>query len=182
MFLPIGPLLLAAAAAATPSPTPANAQTPAPAGAPRPRSLADIARERKLVPLKGVAADAPAPEAQGPLRVEEVQDNGAVGDGFLSVYGRVRNTGRVPACRVRLFLRTFDEHGVLLSKGEATTDFKVVSPGESVAFGARLKVPPGVRGSQERPPDVLAEGPARTNWQRVAKVEGEVLDFSEECR
>lgn len=181
MPLPLGPLFLAAAAAATPSPTPASAESPTPVSAPRPRSLADIAKERKLVPLKGVAAEA-VPEAQGPLRVEEVQDNGAVGDGFLSVYGRVRNTGRVPACRVRLFLRTFDEHGVLLSKGEATTDFKVVSPGESVAFGARLRVPPGVRGSKERPPDVLAEGPARTNWQRVAKVEGEVLDFSEECR
>ncbi len=172
-------LFLAAAAAATPSPTPAD--TPTPSSAPRPRSLADLARERKLVPLKG-AADAATPEAQGPLRVEELQDNGAVADGFLSVYGKVRNTGRAAACRVRLFLRTFDEHGVLLSKGETTTDLKVVAPGESVPFGGRLKVPPGVRGSQEKPPDVLAEGPTRTNWQRVARVEGEVLDFSEECR
>lgn len=183
MPLLLGPLVLAAAAAATPSPSP----SPAPAGsaaesAPRRRSLADVARERKLVPLKGVAVESAAPEGEGPLRVEELQDNGAVADGLLSVYGRVRNTGRVPACRVRLFLRTFGEQGVLLSKGEATTDLKVVPPGDSVPFGTRLKVPPGVRGSQERPPDVLAEGPARTNWRRVARVEGEVLDFSEECR
>jgi hypothetical protein len=39
-----------------------------------------------------------------------------------------------------------------------------------------------VRGSLERPPDVLAEGPVRTNWTRVARVEGEVLDFSEDCQ
>lgn len=194
MPLPLVPLLVAAAtaaAAATPAPTatvtptptstPTSAATPAPAAAPRPRSLADLARERKLVPLKG-AGEAAAPEAQGPLRVEDVQDNGAVSDGFLSVYGRVRNTGRAPACRVRLFLRTFDDHGVLLSKGETTTDLKTIPPGDAVPFGVRLKVPPGVRGSQERPPDVLAEGPARTNWQRVARVEGEVLDFSEDCR
>jgi hypothetical protein len=182
MPLPLGPLLLAAAVAATPSPTPAETPTPASAPTPpRPHSLADVARERKLVPLRGAATDAAA-ETSGPLRVEELQDNGAVADGFLSVYGKVRNTGHVPACRVRLFLRTFDEHGVLLSKGETTTDLKIVAPGESVPFGGRLKVPPGIRGSQERPPDILAEGPARTNWQRVARVEGEVLDFSEECR
>jgi hypothetical protein len=167
----------AAAATATPAPTPA----PTPAETPRPRSLADVARERKLVPLKG-AGEAPVAATQGPLRVEEIQDNGAVADGFLSVYGRVRNTGRAPACRVRLFLRMFDENGVLLSKGETTTDLKVVPAGDAVPFGGRLKVPPGVRGSQERAPDVLAEGPARTNSQRVARVEGEVLDFSEECR
>lgn len=170
-------LLFAAAAAATPSPTPA----PTPAETPRPRSLADVARERKLVPPKG-AAESPAAATPGPLRIEEIQDNGAVADGFLSVYGRVRNTGRAPACRVRLFLRTFDENGVLLSKGETTTDLKVIPAGDAVPFGGRLKVPPGVRGSQERAPDVLAEGPARTNSQRVARVEGEVLDFSEECR
>jgi hypothetical protein len=180
MLLSLGPLLLAVAAAATPSPTPA--ETPTPAAAPRARSLADVARERKLLPLKGAVAEAAAPEAQGALRVEELQDNGAVADGFLSVYGKVRNTGQAAACRVHLFLRTFDEHGVLLSKGETTTDLKVVAPGESVPFGGRLKVPPGVRGSQERPPDILAEGPARTNWQRVARVAGEVLDFSEDCR
>jgi hypothetical protein len=178
MPIPLGPLLLAAAAAATPTPT----GTPTPASPPRARSLADVARERKLVRLKGVATEVPAPEAQGPLRVEDLQDNGVVSDGFLSVYGTVRNTGRVPACRVRLFLRTLDEHGVLLSKGETTTDLKVVAPGESVPFGGRLKVPPGVRGSREPQPDVLEEGPARTNWQRIARVEGEVLDFSEECR
>jgi hypothetical protein len=180
MLLPLGPLLLAAAAAGTPVPAPT--ETPTPAAAPRARSLADVARERKLVPLKGVSVEPAAPEAQGPLRVEDLQENGAVADGFLSVYGKVRNTGRTPACRVRLFFRTFDEHGVLLSKGETTTDLKVVAPGEAVPFGGRLKVPAGVRGSRERPPDVLAEGPARTNSQRVARVEGEVLDFSEECR
>jgi hypothetical protein len=186
MPLPLLPLFLAAAAAVTPAPTvtPTPTATPTPAAAeaaPKPRSLADIARDRKLVRPKG-AGEAPASEAQGPLRVEELQDNGAVSDGLLSVFGRVRNTGRTPACRVRLFLRTLDEHGVLLSKGEATTDLKIVPAGDAVPFGARLKVPPGVRGSQERPPDVLAEGPARTNWQRVARVEGEILDYSEECR
>lgn len=181
-------LVFLAAAAATPTPSPAPAVTPvsavapAPASASRPRSLADVARERKLVQPKGAGSEAAAPETQGPLRVEELQDNGAVADGFLSVYGKVRNTGRVPACRVRLFLRTLGDQGVLLSKGEATTDLKVVAPGESVPFGARLKVPYGIRGSQEPPPDILAEGPARTNWQRIARVEGEILDFSEECR
>ncbi len=177
----LAPLILAAATAATPAP--AVTPTPAPtlSETPKARSLADVARERKLVPLKDGAGEGAPPEAQGPLRVEELQDNGAVTDGYLSVYGRVRNTGPVRACRVRLFLRTFDEHGVLLSKGETTTDVKVVSPGGAVPFGGRLKVPPGVRGSQERAPDVLAEGPARTNSQRVARVEGEVLNFSEDC-
>jgi hypothetical protein len=187
------PLLLTAAAASagaaagptpapspTPTPTATPTASPTPGGAPKPRSLADIARERKLVPLRGGAAEPASPEAQGPLRVEELQDNGAVSDGYLSVFGRVRNTGRGPACHVRLFLRMFDEHGVLLSKGE-TTDLKTVPAGDAVPFGARLKVPPGVRGSHERPPDVLAEGPARTNWSLVARVEGEVLDFSEDC-
>lgn len=185
----LAPLLLAAAAAtATPAATPAASPaasptaTPTPAGTPKARSLADVARERKLLPLRGGAVESSAAEVQGPLRVEELQDNGSVSDGFLSVYGRVRNTGRTPACRVHLFLRTFDEHGVLLSKGETTTDLKTVPPGDAVPFGARLKVPPGVRGSQERPPDVLSEGPARTRSQRVARVEGEVLDFSEDCR
>lgn len=181
--MPLSPvLLLLAAAAATPTPSPAPGAKAAPAATPRPRSLADVARDRKLVPLKGAGAEAAAPETQGPLRVEELQDNGAVSDGLISVYGRVRNTGGVPACRVRLFLRSFDANGVLLSKGETTTDLKVVLPGESVPFGAQLKVPPGVRGSQERAPDVLSEGPARTNWQRIARVEGEILGFSEECR
>jgi hypothetical protein len=193
MSLLLAPLVLAAAAAAaatpaptataTPTPTPTSTPTAtsAPGGAPKARSLADLARERKLVPLKG-AGEAAATDAPGPLRVEDLQDNGAVSDGLLSVYGRVRNTGRVPACRVRLFFRTFDDHGVLLSKGETTTDLKTILPGDAVPFGGRLKVPPGVRGSQEREPDVLAEGPARTNWQRVARVDGEVLDFSEDCR
>jgi len=182
MPLPLGPLLFAAAAAATPSPTPAPSPAPTPAEAAQHRSLADLARDRKLVAPRSAAVEAALPEAQGPLRVEDLQDNGVVADGFLSVYGKVRNTGRVPACRVRLFFRTFDEHGVLLSKGETTTDLKVVAPGESVPFGGRVKVPAGVRGSQERPADVLAEGPARTNWTHVARVEGDVLDFSEECR
>lgn len=182
-------LLLAAAQAATPAATPSATATPAasaasastaPAG--KPRSLADLARERKLVPLKGTGSGTTPPDAQGPLRLEDVQDNGAVGDGRLSVYGKVRNTGKAPACRVRLFLRMYDAHGVLLSKGETTTDLKVVAPGEAVAFGGSLPVPPGVRGSQERAPDVLAEGPSKTNWTRVARVDGEVLDYSEDCR
>jgi hypothetical protein len=189
MFLPEAALFLAAAVvSATVTPTPTPTATPAPAaaapgpagGAPKPRSLADVARERKLVAPRG-SGDAALPEPAGPLRVEELQDNGAVADGVLSVYGRVRNTGRGPACRVRLFLRTYDEHGVLLSKGETTTDLKVVRAGDSVPFGARLKVPPGIRGSQERPPDVLSEGPARTVSQRVSRVEGEVIEFSEDC-
>ena len=176
-------LLLAAAPSATAvaSPAPTPTATPA-ADTARPRSLADIARERKLVQLKGVGAETPSPESRGPLRVEELQDNGAVADGSLSVYGKVRNTGPTAVCRVRLFFRTFDEHGVLLSKGETTTDLKVVAPGESVPFGGRLKVPPGVRGSQERPPDVLSQGATKSNWSRVARVEAEVLEFSEECR
>jgi hypothetical protein len=179
------PLLLAAAQAATPaaSPTPAATPTPAAAAGPaRPRSLADVARDRKLVPLKGTGADGPPPEAQGPLRVEDLQDNGAVADGKLSVFGRVRNTGRTPACHVRLFLRIFDSNGVLLSKGETTTDLKVIPPGEAVSFGGRIPVPPGVRGSQERAPDVLSEGPTRTNFSRVARVDGEILAYSEECK
>ena len=175
-------LLLVAAAAAAPAPTPTATPSPPPSTAAGPKSLADVARERKLVPLKGSAAGpTPAAETPGPLRVEELQDNGAVSDGLLSVYGRVRNTGTRAACRVRLFLRAFDANGVLLSKGEAKTDFKVVPPSETVAFGSQLKVPPGVRGSQEKNPDVLSEGPSRTNWARVARVEGEVLDFSEAC-
>lgn len=177
-----GFLLLAAAAAATPSPSAAPTPSATPAETPQARSLADVARERRLVPLKGADGETASPEAQGPLKVEDLQDNGAVADGYLSVYGRVRNTGRTPACRVRLFLRTFDEHGVLLSKGETTTDLKVVGPGESVPFGGRVRVPRGVRGSQEPPPDVLEVGPSRTNWTHVARVEGEVLDFSEDCR
>lgn len=181
-------VLLFAAAAATPAPTGTPAPTATPAAAPaagraRSKSLADIARERKLVPLRGVATEpTPGAEGQGPLRLEEVEDDGDVSDGLLSVYGKVRNTGRAPACRVKLFLRAFDEHGVLLSKGETTTDFKVVPPGEVVAFGGQLRVPSGVRGSHERAPDVLSEGPVRTNWARVARVEGEVLAYSEDCR
>jgi hypothetical protein len=182
MIGPLGMLLLASAGAPTPSPTATPAAVPTRGERPPVRSLADVARERKLVPLKGAAGETVPPESQGPLRVEELQDNGTVADGFLSVYGKVRNTGRVPVCRVRLFLRSFDEHGVLLSKGETTTDLKVVPAGDAVPFGTRLRVPPGVRGALERSPDVLAEGPARTNGQRVARVEGEVLAYSEECQ
>jgi len=186
------PVILFLAQASTPAPTPSPTAAPAATGAApastsapaagKPRSLADLARERKLVPLKGTGAETTPAEAQGPLRVEDVQDNGAVADGRLSVYGKVRNTGKTPACHVRLFLRTFDASGVLLSKGETTTDLKIVPPGEAVAFGGTLSVPPGVRGSQERERDVLSEGPSRTNWKRVARVDGEVLDYSEECR
>ena len=78
-------------------------------------------------------------------------------------------------------LRYLHEVGLVDRRDDLTID-DVVPVGDAVPFGARLKVPPGVRGSQERAPDVLAEGPARTNSQRVARVEGEVLDFSEECR
>jgi hypothetical protein len=174
-------LLLAAAAAATPaaSPAPTPTAAPTPGADARPRTLADIARERKLVPPKGSGE---APESEGPLKVEELQDNGVVSDGMLSVYGKVRNRGTAAVCRVRLFFRTFDEHGVLLSKGETTTDLKIVGPGKAVPFGGRLKVPPGVRGSQERPPDVLSASGPRPSWPRIARVEAEVLDFSEDCR
>ena len=121
------------------------------------------------MPPKG-AGEAPASEAQGPLRVEEIQDNGAVADGFLSVYGRVRNTGRAPACRVRLFLRMFDEHGVLLSKGETTTDLKVVPVGRRRAVRGAPEGAPGrtrLAGAAPRRPrrgpraDELAAGRAR---------------------
>ena len=184
------PLLLTAAAAAAgaaPGPTPAPSPTPTPTatptasptpgGAPKPRSLADIARERKLVPLRGGAAE-PAPlEAQGPLRVEELQDNGAVSDGYLSVFGRVRNTSRGPACHVRLFLRTFDEHGVLLSKGETTTDRKTVPAGDAGPFGASLKVPPGVRSRRPQRPRERAQ---RGRTGPVTSGRGPGL--SEDCR
>ena len=192
--------------AATPAtPTPALTPTPVPAADPyHPRGLSEIARERRLGRLSGSGAEVvttPEPEPAllaaappssvppgpvptrrpGPLRVEDVQDNGAVTDGFVSVYGTVRNSGRAAACRVRIFLRLFDDHGVLLSTGETTTDLKVVGPGESVTFGGMVKAPAGVRGSRERKPDPLAGGTAPTNWQRVGRVEAEVMDVSEEC-
>jgi hypothetical protein len=115
------------------------------------------------------------------VRVENVQDNGAVTDGFVSVYGMVRNAGRVAACRVRILLRLYDDHGVLLSTGETTTDLKIVGPGEAVAFGGIVKAPAGLRGSRERKPDPLVDGTASTNWQRVGRVEAEITGVSEEC-
>lgn len=181
---------------ATPStPTPIPTPTPVAAADPyHPRSLAEIARERRLGRLSGsgaVVVTTPKPEPvpsgspparrPGPVRVEDVQENGAVTDGFVSVYGTVRNTGRVAACRVRIFLRLYDDHGVLLSTGETTTDLKIVEPGDAVAFGGIVKAPAGVRGSRERKPDPLVDGTAPTNWQRVGHVEAEITDVSEEC-
>jgi hypothetical protein len=180
--------------AATPVPKP----TPVPAADPnRPRSLSEIARERRLGRLAGAGAvvvTTPEPEPDlapsgtpsarraGLVRVEDVQDNGAVTEGFVSVYGTVRNTGRVPTCRVRIFLRLYDDHGVLLSTGETTTDLKVVAPGEAVTFGGTVKTPAGLRGSRERKPDPLVDGPASTNWQRVGRVDAEIIDVSDVCR
>ena len=139
----------------------------------RPRALSEIARERRLGRLSAsgaavVTTPEPEPDSSAPptrrpglVRVEDVQDNGAVTDGSVSVYGTVRNTGRVAACRVRIFLRLYDDHGVLLSTGETTTDLKVVAPGESVTFGGIVKAPAGLRGSRERKPDPLVDGTAR---------------------
>lgn len=196
--------LAAQAASATPTatptaapatPTPISKPTPVSAADPyRPRGLSEIARDRRLGRLSGSGAavvTTPEPEPvpsgppqvrhPGPVRVEDVQDNGAVTDGFVSVYGTVRNTGRVAACRVRIFLRLYDDHGVLLSTGETTTDLKIVGPGEAVAFGGIVKAPAGLRGSRERKPDPLVDGTASTNWQRVGRVEAEITGVSEEC-
>jgi hypothetical protein len=197
------PTPTATPSAAAPAPT----TTPVPAADPyRPRGLSDVAKGRRLGRLTGVAAavettpsteSAPAgsaPEAApsatpsaaarraGMLRVEDLQDNGAVTDGRVSVYGSVRNTGRAPLCRVRIFLRLYDDHGVFLSSGETTTDLRVVAPGEAVAFGGIVKAPPGLRGASERKPDPLVDGPSSTNWQRVGRVQAEILDASDECR
>ena len=205
MLVAVIVLLAAQASPATPAPsptptvavsTPVPTQTPVSAADPyHPRPLSELARERRLGRLTGAAAAVvttpepePAPSGtpsvrrSGAVRVENVQDNGAVTDGFVSIYGTVRNTGRVPVCRVRIFLRMFDEHGVLLSTGETTTDLKVVAPGEAVAFGGTVRAPAGVRGSSERKPDPLADGPAATIWQRVGRVHAEIIDVSDECR
>jgi hypothetical protein len=115
------------------------------------------------------------------LRVEDVQDNGAVTDGRVSVYGTVRNIGHVPLCRVRIFLRLYDDHGVLLSTGETTTDPKIVAVGEAVTFGGTVKAPAGLRGSSERKPDPLVDGTSATNWKRVGRVQAEIIDASDEC-
>jgi hypothetical protein len=200
-------LFAAQASSATPAPsptptpvaaTPVRTPSPVPAADPRrPRSLSDIARERRLGRLTGAGAvvvTTPEPEPDpapsgtpsarraGPVRVEDVQDNGAVTDGFVSVYGTVRNTGRVPACRVKIFLRLYDDHGVLLSTGETTTDLKIVAPGEAVTFGGIVRAPAGLRGSRERKADPLVDGPTSTNWQRVGRVDAEITDVSDVCR
>lgn len=191
----------------TPSaPTPVPTATPVAAADPyRPRPLSELAKERRLGRLTGTGAavvTTPEPEPgpqgtlpassgsssasaaarrSGMLRVEDVQDNGAVADGRVSVYGTVRNTGRVPLCRVRIFLRLYDDHGVLLSTGETTTDLKIVAAGEAVTFGGTVKAPAGLRGSSERKPDPLVDGPSATNWKRVGRVQTEIIDASDEC-
>ncbi len=178
----------------TPStPTPIPSPTPVTAADPyRPRALSEIARDRRLGRLSGVAVvttpePEPAPSGtaparrSGPVRVVDVQENGAVTDGFVSVYGTVRNTGHLAACRVRIFLKVYDGHGVLLSTGETTTDLKIVGPGEAVPFGGFVQVPAGVRGSRERKPDPLDNGTTPTNWKRVGRVEAEIMESSEEC-
>jgi hypothetical protein len=200
-------LLAAQAASATPTATPTASATPAPATPThvpsptpvaaadpyRPRALSEIARDRRLGHLSGAAVvttpepepappgPSPAARRPGPVRVEDIQDNGAVTDGFVSVYGTVRNTGRLPACRVKIFLRMYDDHGVLLSTGETTTDLKIVGPGETVPFGGIVKAPAGLRGSRERKPDPLVGRTVPTNWRRVGRVEAEITDLSEEC-
>lgn len=203
MFSAVILFLAAQAASATPTatrtatpatPTPTPKPTPVAAADPyRPRGLSEIARDRRLGRLSGSGAavvTTPEPEPvpsgapgrrPGPVRVETVQENGVVTDGFVSVYGTVRNAGRAAACRVKIFLRLYDDHGVLLSTGETTTDLKVVGPGETVTFGGIVKAPAGVRGSRERKPDPLVDGPAATNWQRVGRVEAEITGMSEEC-
>ena len=85
------------------------------------------------------------------------------------------------ACRVKIFLRLYDDHGVLLSTGETTTDLKIVGPGEAVTFGGIVKAPAGLRGSRERKPDPLVDGTSSTNWKRVGRVEAEITGVSEEC-
>ena len=186
-----------------PGTTPVPTTTPVAAADPhRPRPLSEVAKERRLGRLTGTGAavvttpepdPAPAGTPQAPallsaaarrsgmLRVEDVQDNGAVVDGRVSVYGAVRNTGRVPLCRIRIFLRLYDDHGVLLSTGETTTDLKIVANGEVVTFGGTVKAPAGLRGSGEKKPDLLVDGRSATNWQRVGRVHAEVIDASDEC-
>jgi len=193
---------------ATPlAPAPVPTATPVAAADPfRPRSLSELAKERRLGRLTGTGAavvTTPEPEPAGTppasygsfapsatsaaarrsgmLRVEDVQDNGAVTDGRVSVYGTVRNTGRVPLCRVRIFLRLYDDHDVLLSTGETTTDLKVVGAGETVTFGGTVKAPAGLRGSSERKPDPLVDGRSATNWKRVGRIQPEIIDASDEC-
>lgn len=189
---------------ATPSaPTRVPTATPVAAADPyRPRPLSELAKERRLGRLTGTGAAVvttpepePAPAGTSPassgasaaarrsgmLRVEDMQDNGAVSDGRVSVYGAVRNTGRVPLCRVRIFLRLYDDHGILLSTGETTTDLKVVAAGEAVTFAGTVKAPAGLRGSSERKPDPLVDGPSSTNWRRVGRVQAEIIDASDEC-
>jgi len=194
----------AATPTATPSiPKPVPKATPVSAADPyRPRPLSELAKERHLGRLTGTGAavvTTPEPEPSpagtapaspgvsaaarrsGMLRVEDVQDNGAVTDGRVSVYGAVRNTGRVPLCRIRIFLRLYDDHGVLLSTGETSTDLKVVAAGEAVTFGGTVKAPAGLRGSSEKKPDLLVDGRSATNWQRVGRVQAEIIDASDEC-
>lgn len=185
------------------APTPVPTATPVAAADPyRPRPLSELAKERRLGRLTGRGAAvvttpepepapagtasassgaSPAARRSGMLRVEDVQDNGAVMDGRVSVYGKVRNTGRVPLCRVRVFLRLYDDHGVLQSTGETTTDLKIVAAGETVTFGGTVKAPAGLRGSSERKPNPLVDGRSATNWQRVGRVQAEIIDASDEC-
>ncbi|MEO8586204.1 MAG: hypothetical protein ABI584_08580 [Acidobacteriota bacterium] len=191
------PTALPEAKAPVPTATPVSAANPN-----RPRSLSELAKERRLGRLTGtgsVLVTTPEPEPApagtpaapagmsaaarraGALRVEDAQDNGVVADGRVSVYGWVRNTGRVPLCRVRIFLTLYDDHGVLLSTGETTTDLKIVSAGEAVTFGGTVKAPAGLRGSSERKPDLLVDGRSATNWQRVGRVQAEIIDASDEC-
>jgi hypothetical protein len=159
-----------AAVVTTPEPEPASAGTlPASSGS----SAASAA--------SASSASSAAARRISVLRAEDVQDNGAVTDGRVSVYGAVRNTGRVPLCRVRIFLRLYDDHGVLLSTGETTTDLKVVAAGEAVTFGGTVKAPAGLRGSSERKPDPLVDGRSATNWQRVGRIQAEIIGASDEC-
>ena len=198
MQLAVVVLFAAQASTATPAATPTV--TPVAAADPsRPRSLSELAKDRHLGRLTGIGAavvTTPGPELEptpaiattsagarraGMLRVEEVQDNGVVSDGRVSAYGTVRNIGRVPLCRVRIFLKLYDDHGVLLSIGETTTDLKIVAAGDVVTFGGTVKAPAGLRGSSERKPDPLADGRSATSWQRVGRVQVEVIDAGDEC-
>ncbi|HEX7615656.1 MAG TPA: FxLYD domain-containing protein [Thermoanaerobaculia bacterium] len=162
-----------AAVVTTPVPEPASAGT-------LPASSGSSAASGASAPSASSASFAAARRISV-LRTEDVQDNGAVTDGRVSVYGEVRNTGRVPLCRVRIFLRLYDDHGVLLSTGETTTDLKVVAAGEAVTFGGTVKAPAGLRGSSERKPDPLVDGRSATNWQRVGRIQAEIIDASDEC-
>ena len=76
-----------------------------------------------------------------------------------------------PLCRVRIFLRLYDDHGVLLSTGETTTDLKVVAAGRGRHVrrnreGARG--PARLEREEARPPrrravrdELAARGPRR---------------------